>query len=292
MRCGLFGTGPWARATQGPALVAHPDIELVGVWGRDPARAAALAGELGARPYTDVDALTADVDLIAVALPPDVQAGIAVRAAAAGRHLLLDKPLALTVADADAVVAAVERAGVASVVFFTARFRPAVAAFLRDASGRHWDAARFAMYGSIFGPGNPYGGSAWRRAKGGLWDLGPHALGLALPAFGPVRDVVAVTGRHDTTYVLVRHESGAVSQLELTVDAPAAYFATWFFGPDGPVDLPDDGTTSVAAFGIAIDELLATVASGANEHPCDVRFAREVVAVLARAESAASAHSG
>ena len=290
MRCGLFGTGHWARATQGAALARHPGVELVGVWGRDPARATALAAELGVRPYADTDALIADVDLVAIALPPDIQAAIAARAAAAGRHLLLDKPLALTVADADAVVAAVDRAGVASVVFFTARFQPGVAAFLR--SGIEWDGARFAMYGSIFEPGNPYGGSAWRRAKGGLWDLGPHALGLALPVFGPARDVTAVTGRHDTTYVLVRHDSGAVSQLELTLDAPTAHFATQFFGPTGPVDLPADATTSVEAFGIAIDELLATVAAGATGHPCDVRFARDVVAVLARAEHAASGFAG
>jgi predicted dehydrogenase len=290
VRCGLFGTGHWARATQGAALAGHPGVELVGVWGRDPVRAAALAADLGARPYADVDALIADVDLVSIALPPDIQAGIATRAATAGRHLLLDKPLALTVADADAVVDAVDRAGVASVVFFTARFLPGVAAFLR--SGVEWDAARFAMYGSIFQPGNPYGGSGWRREKGGLWDLGPHALALALPVFGPAGDVVAMRGRHDTTYVLVRHGSGAVSQLELTLDAPAVHFQTQFFGPAGPVDLPADPTPSVVAFGIAIDELLATVAAGATAHPCDVRFARDVVAVLARAEHAAGGLAG
>ncbi|MEK8169577.1 hypothetical protein NKH77_06515 [Streptomyces sp. M19] len=48
MRFGLLGTGHWAAATQGAALAAHPDAELVGVWGRDPAKAAALAGRLGA----------------------------------------------------------------------------------------------------------------------------------------------------------------------------------------------------------------------------------------------------
>ena len=126
MRFGLLGTGFWAAQTQGAALAAHASAELVGVWGRDPAKAAAVAGPLGAAPYDDVDALIADVDAVAIALPPDVQAGLAARAAQAGRHLLLDKPLALTAAGADAVVDAVDAAGVASMVFFTNRFRPEI----------------------------------------------------------------------------------------------------------------------------------------------------------------------
>lgn len=130
LRFGLFGTGHWAIETHGKALHAHPDAELVGVWGRNPERASALAERYGVPAYADVDALIEQCEAVAVALPPDVQADIAVRAASAGRHLLLDKPLALSVADADRVVAAAEESGVASVVFFTQRFQPNVTAFL------------------------------------------------------------------------------------------------------------------------------------------------------------------
>ena len=70
--------------------------------------------------------MLADVDAVAIALPPDVQAPLAARAARAGKHLFLDKPLALSVTAADDVVAAVTDAGVRSVVFFTSRFRPEV----------------------------------------------------------------------------------------------------------------------------------------------------------------------
>ncbi|HEX5566518.1 MAG TPA: Gfo/Idh/MocA family oxidoreductase, partial [Streptomyces sp.] len=123
MRFGLLGTGPWAELAHGPALRDHPGVELAGVWGRRPEAAADLAGRLGCRPYDDVDALIADCDAVAVALPPDIQAPLAVRAAEAGRHLLLDKPVATQVEDARAIAAAVERTAVASVVFFTMRFR-------------------------------------------------------------------------------------------------------------------------------------------------------------------------
>jgi predicted dehydrogenase len=292
VRFGLFGTGHWARVTHGAALAAHPTAELVGVWGRDPVKAAALADEYAARPYADVDTLLADVDAVAIALPPDVQPPIAIRAAEAGRHLLLDKPVALSVADADSVVAAVERADVAAIVFFTGRFVPSVADFLRDAAVRGeaatgWDGCQSTMRGSIFQPGSPYGSSTWRRLRGGLWDVGPHALAMALPLLGPAEDVVAMAGLHDIVHVMVRHASGAVTRLELTVAAPpgSVRFETVFSGPDGPAAVPSYDIAPVAAFGIAIDQLLGLVARGERQHPCDVRFAREVVAVLERAEA-------
>ncbi len=287
MRFGLFGTGHWAEITQGAALAAHPEAELVGVWGRDAGKAATLAKRLGARPYDDPDALVADVDAVAVALPPDVQAPIAERAARAGRHLLLDKPLALTPADADRVVAAVDATGVASVVFFTGRFDPEVTAALDEASAAGgWSSARVTMYASIFAQGGPYAGSAWRKVHGGLWDLGPHALSRLLPVLGPVTEVTSLAGAHATSHVLARHESGAVSALMLTLDAPptALLFEYQLQGEAGILDLPGGSGDPVAAFGRAIDELLAQVRAGRPEHPCDVRFAREVVAVLAAAQ--------
>jgi predicted dehydrogenase len=296
MRFGLFGTGHWAEHTHGAALMAHPQVELVGVWGRDPAKAQALAATLaaasdGAQPkprgYADVDALLADVDAIAVALPPDIQAPIALRAARAGRHLLLDKPLALTVADADLVVEAVGASGVASVIFFTGRFDPEVVAALdaaREVGG--WSSALARMYGSIFVPGNPYGRSAWRREHGGLWDLGPHALSRLLPVLGPVETVTSLAGARHTAHVLLRHAGGAVSTMALSLESPEAAVCaqSTLFGEAGVVELPIGRHGVVPAFENAISQLLAQVRDSASGHPCDVRFGREVVSVLAAAQ--------
>ena len=282
IRFGLLGTGYWAAQTQGAAIAAHPEAELVGVWGRNRAKAESVAANLGARAFPDVDDLLAEVDAVAVALPPDVQADLAVRAANAGRHLVLDKPLAFTVAEADQVVAAVETNEVASIVFFTNRFYSNVDAFLTEAAGQKWDGARITMFASIFQPGNPYGGSLWRREKGGLWDIGPHALSAVLPVLGPVIDVVALAGPHDTSHMLLRHASGAVSTLALTLDAPpeATLFESVFYGADGHVSVPGGDGDVVAAFGAAISQLAANVKAGVIEHPCDVQFGREVVSVL------------
>src|SRR3954447_10295921 len=105
MRFGVLGTGHWATVTQAAALSTHPSAPLAGVWGRSPDRAADLASRYGVPAYADVDALLAYVDAVAISLPPDIQAPLAVRAAKAGKHLLLDKPVALDPSAADEVVA-------------------------------------------------------------------------------------------------------------------------------------------------------------------------------------------
>jgi predicted dehydrogenase len=289
MRFGLLGTGYWAAQTQGAALAAHPDAELVGVWGRDPAKAAAVAGPLGAQAFPDVDALIDAVDAVAVALPPDVQAPLAVRAARAGRHLLLDKPLALTPDAADEVVEAVGAAGVASMIFFTNRFVPAIEQFLVDnAAIGGWYAARATIHASIFQPGNPYGGSGWRREYGGLWDIGPHALSVVVPLLGDVVEVTAVEGPRQTAHVIARHEAGAASALSLTLDAApnATAYEAVYFGEEGVAVLPPADAVPVEAFGRAVDALIATAAAPARRHPCDVHFGRSVVRVLAAADTA------
>src|SRR4051794_21840716 len=122
MRFGLFGTGPWANLAHAPGLAAHDGVDLVGVWGRNQAKADDLASRYGAKAYPTVDALIAAVDAIAGAPPPDVQAPIALQAARAGRHLLLDKPVAFEPAVAEQIAAAVAERDLASVVFFTRRF--------------------------------------------------------------------------------------------------------------------------------------------------------------------------
>lgn len=289
LRFGLFGTGHWAAETHAAALAAHPRADLAGVWGRNPERVGALAARYGVPAYDDPDALLDAVDAIAVALPPDVQADIAVRAAAAGRHLLLDKPLALGLADADRVVAAAERSGVASVVFFTQRFHPNVVGFLAStAAAGGWQHARVTLFSSIFQPGKPYGQSAWRREHGALWDIGPHALSLVLPVLGRVTRVAATDGPRGLVHLLLTHDGGATSSLSLTLDAPpdAMTQEVVFFGENGIETAPRGDGGPVAAFGTAVDQLLEEIDAGTRDHRCDVRFGREVVAVLAAAETA------
>jgi predicted dehydrogenase len=288
MRFGLFGTGPWAHMAHAPALTAHESVELVGVWGRNPDKAAELASLHHAQPYAEIDALIADVDAVAIALPPDVQAPIALRAARSGKHLLLDKPVAFTTAEADEIVEAVTARDLASVVFFTRRLMPEIEEFVasaREAGG--WLEGRVDHVGSIFTEGNPFGASAWRKESGGLWDVGPHAFALLLPILGPVTEVTAMAGARDMTHVLARHADGAISALTMSVDAPpaAGREEAAIAGEAGVLTAPSAEWDPVQALGRAIDQLLAAAAGGPKPE-LDVRFGARITAILAAAQEA------
>jgi len=285
VRFGLLGTGPWARAVHAPALAGHPAAELVGVWGRDLARAKALGAEFEVPGFAEVDELLDQVDAVSIALPPDVQAPLAERAAAAGKHLLLEKPVAFSTEAADRVAAAVHDAGVASVVFFTLRFQTGTATWLTQASRTELAGGAGSWLASL--EGSRFAASPWRHERGALWDVGPHALSVLVPALGPVVAVQAGAGLRDTVHLVLTHESGAAStvSLSLTVARMSAGVEVFVHGDAGRlVLLPEEGTAQ-EAFAVAVDELQAAALTG-GLHPCDVGFGRDVVRVLETAARA------
>jgi predicted dehydrogenase len=287
LRFGVLGTGYWAQEAHATALAAHPDTELVGVWGRDPAKTEAVAARFGIRGHVDLDRLLAEVDAVAIAVPPDVQAELAVVAAAAGRHLLLDKPLALSVDAADRVAAAAAEHQVATLVFFTLRFLPEVAAWMDQATATGgWHGGDGGWLGTALQPGSPFAGSPWRHRKGALWDLGPHMLSLVLPTLGPVERVAAGTGLGDTVHLVLHHRGGAASTLALSQTVPPAAegIDLLLWGPAGRAAVPAFRLDHLAALEAAIGQLTGLVAAGATGHPCDLRLGRDSVAVLAAAE--------
>ncbi len=94
------------------------------MWTRRPALAAELAAAHGAVAFADVDALIDAVDVVALSVPPAVQPDIAIAAARAGRHVILEKPIADSVDRAEELAEAIATAGVASVVVLTFALRP------------------------------------------------------------------------------------------------------------------------------------------------------------------------
>jgi predicted dehydrogenase len=291
VRYGLVGTGHWAREVHATALHEDPDTELAGVWGRDPAKAGAVAERFGTTVYEDPDAMFADVDAVAFAVPPDVQAPLAVRAARAGCHLLLEKPLALDVEAARSVTDAVEAGGVASVVFFTSRFVPAVARWIDEVRARGgWWGARSTMLAAVLHTDSPFASSPWRAEHGGLWDIGPHALSMAMGVLGPVSRVTGVRGPRDSVQLALQHADGATSSLLLSLAAPepAARGEFALFGEPGWEHAPTEhGTSAVDALRHAATAL-AVAAGGGSRHPCNASFGLEVVTVLDRAQRALS----
>jgi predicted dehydrogenase len=286
MRFGLVGTGYWARVTHAPALAAAEEIEFTAVWGRNPDAAAELAGDFGAQPHRDLATFLAGVDGVAFAVPPGVQAPIATRAAAEGKHLLLEKPIASSDAEADLLTAAVERAGVSSVVFFTHRFRPDIRDWLAEVTGRDgWLGGVCTWFGSSLLADSPFN-TPWRRDMGGLWDIAPHVISLLWTALGPVTSVTADAGPADVAHLVLHHRGGASSTVTVTQAGgeTAAGLEAYLWNGSGRSHVPVKAGDSTAALRTALGELVANARAGRTEHPCDVRFGRDVGRVIAEAQ--------
>jgi predicted dehydrogenase len=231
---GLVGAGPWAGMLHAPMLAGGPETRLAGVWARRPEAARALAAAHGARAVGSLEELWEVCEAVALAVPPDVQAELAVLAARAGKHLLLDKPLALTVGAAERLAAAVAETGVISQMVLTNRYGPRGRAFLAEAEGFEVMGARCASLSGAMLGGSPFS-TPWRRRHGALLDGGPHLLDLLEAAVGPIEEL---SGRGDPlrwTSLTCRHAGGQVSEVSMSValPLPETVFECVLYGPGG-----------------------------------------------------------
>lgn len=280
-----MGTGYWARIAHAAALDSTPGIQFSGVWGRDPLKAGALASSFQTAAHTDYGTFLADVDAVAFSVPPDVQSELAVRAANAGKHLLLEKPISTDEGAADALAQAVDDAQVASVVFFTARFQSDIRAWLADVADRNWTGGQAVWLGSALTESSPFD-TPWRRAKGGLWDLGPHAVSLLWAGLGPVVSVTADGGAGGVSHLILQHAGGAASAVTVTLQGPpdADRLDVYLWDQAGRSAAPALAADPVPALRLALAELAANARTGTTAHACDARFGRDVTRLLAQAQ--------
>ena len=158
-------------------------------------------------------------------------------------------------------------------MFFTFRFQAATSTWLTQAARTTLAGGRGSWLSSL--AGSPFDSSPWRKEHGALWDIGPHALSLLVPALGPVVAVQAGGGLRDTVHLVLTHESGAASTVTLShTVAPLSSGIEFFVHGDAGrlVLLPEVGVHPVA-----VDELIAAERWAA---PCGVEFGRDVVVVL------------
>jgi predicted dehydrogenase len=269
VRVGLVGAGPWARMLHAPMLAGGPETTLAGVWARRPEAARELAEAHGTRAVGSLEELWDGCEAVAFAVPPDVQAELATVAARAGKHLLLDKPVALGVGAAEELAAAVAEAGVVSQMVLTNRYGPHGRAFLDAAEGFEVVGARCAsLSGAVLG-GSPFA-TPWRRRYGALLDVGPHLLDLLEATVGPIEEL---SGRGDPlrwTSLTCRHAGGQVSEVSMSITLPLAetVFECVLYGPAGalayrrPPDPPSAAAELAAAAATLRREFTAAVTSG------------------------------
>jgi predicted dehydrogenase len=251
-----------------PMLAGGPETTLAGVWARRPEAARALAAAHGSRAVGSLEELWEVCEAVAFAVPPDVQAKLGTAAARAGRHLLLDKPLALTVAAAESLAAAVEEAGVVSQMVLTNRYGPQGRAFLDAAQGFETIGARCASLSGALLAGNPFS-TPWRRRHGALLDVGPHLFDLLEAAIGPIEEL---SGRGDPlrwVSLTCRHAGGQVSEVSMSLSLPVAeaVFECVLYGPAGALAFrrPPDPPSALAeleAAGAALRREFAAAVTG------------------------------
>jgi predicted dehydrogenase len=265
-------------------LAGNPNTSLAGVWARRPEAAADLAAKHGTKAFDSIDALFDSCEAVAFSVPPGVQGEIAARAATAGKHLLLEKPIADRVATAERLVEAINRAGVRSMVLLTWRYAAAVRSFLADARAQVPFAGR-----ALFVSGGSLGGifaTPWRLERGPLVDLGPHVIDLLDATLGRVTSVDAHGNLLGWVSLDLGHDGGSISQAAAcaTVPLQRQRAGVEVYGTHGALDLDCAAAVGPETFVTVADELAAMVRNG-EPHPLDAAHGLRLQRIIEQAES-------
>jgi predicted dehydrogenase len=252
IRAAIVGLGCWGQNLVASVQGTSEVIRFVAGATRTPAKAEAYAREQGFPLYDSYERVLADpgVDAVVLATPHTQHAAQVVAAAAAGKHVFTEKPLALDARSAAAAARACARAGVTLAVGYNWRFQPA----LREIR-RMLDDGRLGrllhLEGNFCGPSvYRYPREHWRQAReegpaGGMTGRGVHVVDAFLYLAGPVASVHAQSlrrvldyGLDDTTSMLLRFAGGASGYLG-TVIATAETWRMQVFGSKGWAQVGD-----------------------------------------------------
>ena len=257
---GLIGAGNISD-THARALGAIPGAEIAAVYAPARARAEQFAARHGGTSHDSLEQMLAQrpLDMVVIGTPSGLHAEHGIAAAARGLHVLVEKPIDVTTAHADALTQAAARAGVTLGVIFQDRLKPDVQRLkaLVEAGrlGRPILAnARVKWYR----PPSYYRDSHWRGTQaldggGALMNQGVHTVDLLLWLFGPVRRVFArtIAGLHaieveDTAVAVLEFASGAIGTLEAATSAYPGYSRQIeLTGSNGTVRLDGDDLAAV-----------------------------------------------
>jgi predicted dehydrogenase len=226
---GSGNMGSW-HASRWQAL----PVELTGFYDADPARSAALAAQYGGQAFTSLEGALDASDLVDICTPPAEHASAVMAAARAGKHVICEKPIARHLADAHAMIAACESAGVRLFVAHVVRFFPEFARAKEVVESGAL--GRLGVVRSVRG-GAPPGHSQWFRdieQSGGVTlDLAIHDIDYMRWLCGDVLRVFArgLSFRSltvDHTLITLRFASGAIGHIEASWAFPAGNFRTNF----------------------------------------------------------------
>jgi len=229
MRVGIVGTKFGESRCR--MLADVPEANLVAVCGRDAERTGALAQRFGCAAVLDYRELVErpDVDVVGVYTSTDMHGEIAIAAARAGKHVVVSKPTAVTVAEGEAMLAATRAAGVRLVIEFDTRYMAAPYRIYKAITEGRLGRLVQGDYVNKCHRGQAYydEGNGWRRLAelggGCLLNQGVHAIDHMLWYQGAVEGVYALTGvfahdipAEDAASAVIRFRNGSLATITVT----------------------------------------------------------------------------
>ncbi len=230
MRIAILGSGAMGR-THAASFAKIDGVTLAAVASRTPANAQALAGAYGARATTDLDALLRDpeIDAVSITLPTHLHRRYAVAALRAGKHVLLEKPFALTVRDCDAIIAARRAHPRVLMIAHVLRFWPEYVAIQERVASGALGAPVSVVARRSAAALDP---ATWfrdpRQSGGAVLDLIVHDFDVANALLGAPKQASALgsrsaTGTWDDVHATVAYPGGRHALIEGNQRLPAGY---------------------------------------------------------------------
>ena len=256
----IVGLGGWGQTLVTSVQGKSDLIQFTRGVTRTPSKAADFAREMGFSLDDDYAAALADpeIDAVVLATPHTQHAEQMEAAAAAGKHIFVEKPFTLTKESAEASVAAAERAGIVLALGHNRRFLPAVIELRRRIEAgdlgtlSHVD-ANFSGNPSLRYPADMWRADPEEAPAGAMSPIGIHMVDLLIGLFGPIAQVHAQSFRlaselpiDDTTSMLFRFETGMTACFA-TLGATARMLKLVVYGNKGWAELRGEPTLVITS---------------------------------------------
>ncbi len=235
---GIVGCGMIAHF-HAKAIADLNDAKLVGCYNRTPDKAQALASEFGCTAHDSLESLLADpeIHVISICTASGAHMEPAVAAAEAGKHVVVEKPLEITLARCDRIIEACEANGVRLATIFPSRFHASSQTFKAAVdSGRFGRLTLGDAYVKWYRSQEYYDSGAWRGTweldgGGALMNQAIHSVDLLQWMMGPVKRISAATATlaheriavEDTAVASLEFANGALGVIEATTAAYPGY---------------------------------------------------------------------
>lgn len=253
MKIGIVGAGSMGHA-HAPSwkLLQNIGAEPVGIVTNRPESAQAFANEYDLEPYPSIDALIADVDILDICTPTNLHKDMTIKAAQAGKHVICEKPIALTVADAREMINTCEQAGVRLFIAHVVRFVEQYRAAKRSVDAGHIGkpcVIRLTRAGYQPRKSTDNWFVDTQRSGGMMLDLMIHDYDYVRWLSGDVQRVFAKSARTedpsstgDYALVTLRFVDGTIAHIEGGWAYPPGFFRTSMdiAGTDGVIEWSSD----------------------------------------------------